>query len=74
MNLACALNCQSGETNKIVQSFSSKRFYMLLNEEISLTENMKHIKFLENANYRIKILKHVERNIYKCTTEAFNFA
>ena len=27
---------------------------------------------LKNANYRKKILKHVERNIYKCT-EVFNF-
>ena len=46
------------------------------NEEISLKENTKHItKFLmllKNANYRKKILKHVERNIYKCT-EVFNF-
>ena len=36
-----------------------------------LKENTKHItkflKLLKNANYRKKISKHVERNIYKCT-------
>ena len=38
-------------------------------------ENKKHIKFLKllkNANYRKKISKHIERNIYKCT-EVFSF-
>ena len=37
---------------------------------------MKHItkffKLFKNANYRKKISKHVERNIYKCT-KLFNF-
>ena len=37
---------------------------------------MKHItkflKLLKNANYRKKVSKYVERNIYKCT-ELFNF-
>ena len=40
-------------------------------------ENTKHItkflKLLKNTNYKKKILKHVERNIYKCT-KVFNFA
>ena len=43
---------------------------------ISFKENMKHItkflKLLKNANYRKKVSKYVERNIYKCT-ELFNF-
>ena len=48
----------------------------IVNEEISFKENMKHItkflKLLKNANYRKKVSKYVERNIYKCT-ELFNF-
>ena len=49
----------------------------IVKEEISFKENMKNItkflKLLKNANYRKKISKHVERNIYKCT-KVFNFA
>ena len=49
----------------------------IVDGEISFKENMKHItkflKLLKNTNYRKKISKHVERNIYKCT-EIFNFA
>ena len=46
-------------------------------EGISFKKNTKHItkflKLLKNASYRMKISKHVERNIYKCI-EVFNFA
>ena len=31
------------------------------------------LKLLKNTNYRKKISKHVERNIYECTG-VFNFA
>ena len=49
----------------------------IVKEEISFKENTKHItkflKLLKNANYRKKISKHVDRNIFKCT-EVFNIA
>ena len=47
----------------------------IVDGEISFKENMKHItkflKLLKNTNYRKKISKHVERNIYK-STEVLN--
>ena len=62
-------------TLKVFQCSFSKRFSKLFYS--FLYENIKHItkffKLFKKVNYRKKIPKHVERNIYKCT-EVYNFA